>query len=183
MRVSAIAVLIVGCLLAGCRTTPESRFYTLNMAPSGHAAPDFGIEVEPLRTSEPLARRDILIKKTPIQVEYYAEDQWAADPGELVSEKLASEFGHRPDAEKQIRVGGQVLAFEQVDTANGVEAHIKLDLEFRKAGANRLEEPALKKTYELSLPVEGGGPSSVAKALSDGLERIAAEIVADAGKL
>ncbi|MDX9972122.1 MAG: ABC-type transport auxiliary lipoprotein family protein [FCB group bacterium] len=183
MRLVTIAALIAGCLLAGCRSTPENRFYTLNMAPSGQVKSGLAIDVEPLRTSEALARRDILIKKTPTEVEYYAVDQWAADPGELVTEKLAAEFGHRPDASNRVRVGGQVLGFEQVDTANGAEAHIKLDLTFRKADASRLDEPALKKTYELSLPAQGGGPSSVARALSDGLERLATEIAADANGL
>jgi uncharacterized lipoprotein YmbA len=183
MRFAAIAVLVTGCLLAGCRSTPQDRYYTLNMAASGKAQADFGLEVDPIRTSEPLSRRDILIKKTPIEVEYYAVDQWAADPGELVTEKLASEFGHRPEAAKQFRVGGQVLAFEQVDSPDGPQARIKLDLAVRKAEADRLDEPALKKTYELNLPVQGEGPAAVAKALSDGLEQIAAQIVADVAKL
>lgn len=182
MRVIAIAVVVAGCL-AGCRSTPQPRYFTLNMTPSGKAVPDFSLEVDRIRASEPLARRDLLVKKTPTEVEYYAVEQWAADPGQLVSEKLTAEFGHRPEASKRVILSGEVLGFEQIDAPAGPEAHIKLDLEFRRADADRFDAPALKKTYELSLPAEGSGPSAVVQALSRGLERIAAEIVADAGAL
>jgi ABC-type uncharacterized transport system auxiliary subunit len=183
MKAAAVAMVVTLAVLTGCRSTPETRYYTLNMAPSGQAAPDFGLEVDRIRSAEPLARRNILVKKTSTEVEYYAVDQWAADPGELVNEKLSSEFGHRPDAQKRFLVSGEVLAFEQIDTASGPEAHIKLDLEFRREDADRFDAPALKKTYELSLPAPGGGPSAVAEALSRGLEQIAAQVIADAGKL
>lgn len=177
-----VAVLAMG-FLAGCGNSPASRYYTLDMKPSGGAAPAFGLEVERIRSSEPVARRDILIKKTPLEVEYYAVDKWAADPGQLVGEKLAAEFGHRPDADKRVRISGNLLGFEQVDTPVGPEAHIKLDLEFRRAAADRFDAPALKKTYELSLPMQGNGPAAVAETLSRGLEQVAAQIAADAGKL
>ncbi len=179
-RVLALSGLVA---LVGCTTTPAPRYYTLDMAPSGTVTPDCDFVVARIRATEPLARRDILVKKTPTEIEYYALEQWAADPGLLVSEKLAAELGHRPDAAKTIAVSGEVLAFEQVDRQSGVEAHLKLYLEFRTAEQRPLDEPAMKRTYELYLPVQTPPPAGVVLALSKGLEQIAAAVAADAAKL
>ena len=51
------------------------------------------VRVERLREVESLARKEILVQRTPTQIEYYAVDQWAAAPGELISQKLEAELG------------------------------------------------------------------------------------------
>lgn len=182
---SACCAVTLGCLVMGlgCTTTPPPRYYTLDMAPSGTVHPECDFVVARIRATEPLARRDILVKKTPTEIEYYALEQWAADPGLLVSEKLAAELGHRPDAAKRIEISGEVLAFEQIDRHGGAEAHLKLYLEFRTAEQRPFDEPAMKRTYDLYLPVEATPPAGVVLALSKGLEHIAAAVAADAATL
>ncbi len=183
MRHAVIAAMACAAFAAACKTTPPSKYYTLDMTPSGTAVPDYGIEVQRIRSAEPLARRDILVKTSPTEIEYYALDQWSADPGLLVAEKLQAEFGHRTDAEKQVRLTGQLLAFEQQDTPGGPAARVKLNLEFRTADRDLYDDPLLKKTYEIELPAASPGPGGVVRALSQAIERIAAEIVADADAL
>jgi uncharacterized lipoprotein YmbA len=167
-------------LAAGCAGSPQPRYYTLDMTPSGSVNPECNVAIERLRPHDALTRVDILVMKTPTQIEYYAFDRWAASLSELVSDKLRSEFGgHDPNRETVV-VSGDILAFEQVDRDSGADAHIKLDLSFRKEGASRYSPPLLRKRYEISVPAEAARPAAVVEVLSAGLETIAAEIATDA---
>lgn len=167
----------------GCAGAPEPRFYTLDMTASGKASPSCNIEVERLRPHDALTRVDILVKKSSTQIEYYALDRWAASLSELVPEKLRSELGTRVAERPTLVVSGEILAFEQVDRANGADAHIKLDLTFREEGESRYSTPLFRKEYEEYIPAESAHPASVVQALSSGLETIAAAIADDASDL
>ena len=169
--------------LVGCASSPPPRYYTLNMEPSGGATVPCNIDVERLRPSEPLSRKEILIKTSPTEIEYYASHQWAANLGELVKEKLESEFGQDLDDRKTIVISGTILAFEQIDVPGGAEVHIKLEVEFRPEGAGRHEAPLAEKRYEIRARTQTTRPGDVVKALSHGLGQIAAEIADDVGRL
>jgi uncharacterized lipoprotein YmbA len=140
--------------------------------------------VERLRPAEPLARRELLIQKSPTEIEYYARDRWAADLGELVAQKLEAEFGPAPDGAKILVISGAILSFGQADLpGGGAEAHIKLKLAYRPAGVSRYVKPLLEKTHEVRFETKAATPAAVVKGLSEGLERVAADIAADASGL
>ena len=184
-RVFRVAVLcaIAGALAGGCASTPEPRFYTLDMTPSRTVALETNVEVERLRPHDALTRVDILVKKTPTQIEYYALDRWAASLSELVPEKLRAEFGTHNPAHQTVVVSGDILAFEQVDRDSGAEAHIKLDLSLRDEGTGRYDKPLLRKRYEIYVPANQAHPAAVVEALSKGLEALASEIAVDANTI
>jgi len=150
------------------------------MRPSGGASTQYNIDVDRLRPAEALTRTDILIEKSPTEIEYYARDRWAAGLSELVAEKLESELGPDLDGRATIVISGKILAFGQAD---GAGAHIKLDVELRREDASRHDKALFEKTYEKSLPAGGNGPSAVVRALSRGLEMIAREIADDVNGL
>jgi len=177
------AWLALAVFLAGCVSPPAARYYTLDMRPSGTVKAPVNIEVDQLRESEAIGRKDILIKKSPTQIEYYARDQWAAALSEIVAQKLESEFGRAADNGKTIVITGTILDFEQVDTPDGAEAHVRLDLEFRRQDMSRYDPPLLKKIYQRILPADTRAPGEVVRALSRCLEKIAEEIASDAGAL
>ncbi|MBI4557075.1 MAG: membrane integrity-associated transporter subunit PqiC [Candidatus Hydrogenedentes bacterium] len=168
---------------SGCVTAKPPRYYTLDMRPSGTVAPPCKVVFERLAPAESLARREILIKKSPTEIEYYALDRWAADLGELVLEKLASELAKPRDLSKTLVVSGTILSFEQVDISSGAEAHIKLALDFRAPNASRHQAPAFAKVYELNTPMSSATPADASLALSQGLVRLAAEIATDLERL
>jgi len=170
--------------LAGCATAPAPHYYTLDMRPSGKAVPPCTLSVERLRESEALGRREILIQRTPTEVEYYAVDQWTAALGELVSQKLQSELGCASDgARPEYSLTGTILDFGQVDLADGLEAYVRLDIEFRLPNTSRYSEPLFKKIYSARMRAEGEDAGAVVLALSRCLEQIAAEIAADAASV
>jgi len=180
------AVIVVLAVVAGCLggRTPQPSLHTLDMAPSGTARPSHNIDVDRLRPSEALGRRDILIKRSSTAVDYFELDQWASNLGEIVPEKLEAEFGEDLQGRDTILISGTILGFELADVSGGKhEAFIKLDLAFRWDGESLYETPLLEKVYEISLPMESGTAGDLAIALSRGLETIAAQIVEDVNGL
>ena len=85
-----VAFILAVSLLAACASTPEPHYYTLDMTPAQDPAAEHLVRVERFTAAEPLARRNILIKKTPTQIEYYVGHQWAASPAGIVAETTTS---------------------------------------------------------------------------------------------
>ena len=165
--------------LLGCVTTPKTHLYSLDMTPSGKVHPATTIHIESLRASEMLARRNLLIRKTPTEVEYYAEACWASAVNELVSQKLQAEFGDEIKKTHTVLVWGTLLECGQEDRPEGIQAHLRMQLAFRYEGASRYDTPLFEKTYDIHKPVSPAMPSKVAMALTQCLEDIAAQIARD----
>ncbi|MBL7648722.1 MAG: membrane integrity-associated transporter subunit PqiC [Candidatus Hydrogenedentes bacterium] len=177
-----LALAVVG-LAAGCATAPGPNLYTLNMTPASGDSGGVQIAVGRLRISEALQNKRILIKKSPTEIEYYAAAQWAAGLDELLAEKLGAEFGQPDPAGATCVLSGTLLAFEQIDGATGAEAHVRFAVEIRKEGTSYYSPPALAKTYDVRLPVAEPTAGGVVRSLSECLEQVAREIVADTSAL
>ena len=180
MRILTVGFALL-MVLGGCTTTPDIRYYTLDMSSASGGGGEVRFEIGRVRLSEPVASKDIFIQISPTEVEYYASDQWVAGVDELVADKLRAEFGPgRPDAEV-IDLDVAVKKFGQRDVGGGgVEAHVRLEARMERRGGEVLE-----KVYSRETPV---GPSTrvvngVVVALSRSLEEIAAEMAADAAAL
>jgi len=178
MRLTPVLSIVL-CVLSGCASAPKIDYYTLGMESSGRARPQANLVVERLRTSEALARSQIMIQVSATRVEYYATDQWAADVGEQIQRKLAAEFGPPVAGRKNLTVLGTVLACEQVDIAGGAEAWMKLAIVIRDPAQARYETPLLEKTYEARLSVPEASAASVVQGLSKCAEQIATKIAND----
>ena len=179
-RISGIALLVV---VAGCASTPNLDFYTLDMSPSGKTKVDFNLAVDSFTVSEKLDRTQILIQYTPTRIDYYSNERWATSVGEMVEHKLAVEFGPAVDGRRTLIVSGRVIAFEQVDSSSGPRALARIEIAIRAGGAKRFETPLLEKTYEASRAADVNSVDGVVRALSRAIEEITAEIAADAAGL
>ncbi len=169
-------------IFAGCASAPKVRYFTLDMESSGQSSPQVNLAVERIRVGEALARKDILIKKSPTEIEYYAAAQWAANLDELVANKLRSEFGPKHDGAAMVVVAGELLAFEQVDVPGGAEAHVRLAAMFRWPEATPPEGLPFERVYDVRLRAASPTASAVVEALSKCLEQIAASMAADAAR-
>ena len=183
MRIKSAFTLLLAmtCMSLGCLSTPQTRYYTLDMNSSEHSETTVNIHIDRIRVAEPLARKEVLIKKSPTEIEYYVQDQWAANVSELVQEKLDEEFGLPQEGRQCVVLSGMVLAFEQKDIDGGAVGHVKLLMEFYKD--RRDGEPLLKKTYNKALPAASNNASGVVQAISECLEALAVNIAADAATL
>ncbi len=178
-----LTLFIMGSLVAGCVSSGAPSLYTLNMTPSAQAGSPVNIEVGRLRIAEALQNKRILIKKSPTEIEYYAAAQWAASLDELLMEKLALEFGPNDTARDTFVVSGMLLAFEQIDSATGGDAHVRFAVEVRKEGTSHYSKPALSKTYDVRHAATSPTAAGVVESLSVCLEQVAREIVADVSAL
>ena len=171
------------CVLCACASAPKIDYYTLGMQPSGTVNAGVNLEVERLRTTEALGRSQIMVLASPTRVEYYATDQWAGSVGEMVQQKLATEFGLSVEGRKTLNVSGTVLACEQVEGPGGTRAQVTLAIAIRDPATPRYRPALFEKIYDSSRPVSEPNPASVVVELSRCVEEIAAEIAADASKL
>lgn len=171
-------------LAFGCLSTPDTRFYTLNMAPSGGTQPgSVHLDIVRVQTLESLARAEILIQTSPTQIEYYAEDTWSASLQELIAEKLRAELGEKKPGQQSVDLTLKVQAFQQVDIANGAEAWAKLTAEVRTPGASMYAVPLFERTYEAHVPASAPEPNAIVLALGICLEQIAAQLATDTQNL
>lgn len=183
------AFFVLGCCVAaglaitGCTSAPPSEYFTLDMRPSGAPAAPLNIEIGMINITEPLAQSNLLIKKSPTQVERYAAGQWAGGLDEMLKEKLRTELGVQSGSARSLTLTGDLLAFEQVDVAEGAVAHVKLDAELRETGKSRYTPALLKKTYDITVPAKAPEANEAVIALSRAVEQLAAQVVADASKL
>ena len=167
----------------GCKSAPPTQYFTVSMDRAAQAPPALNVTVDRFRASEALARPQILIKKSPTQVDYYLAQEWAAGVDELVEQKLRAELGAPREGLREIVVAGEVLSFEQVDVAGGAEAHLKLLVQFRENAGSRYDQALLEKTYDMRKPAASATAAAVVEALSAALEDAAAEIARDAATL
>ncbi|MBI3119969.1 MAG: membrane integrity-associated transporter subunit PqiC [Candidatus Hydrogenedentes bacterium] len=169
--------------LAGCKSAPPTKYYTLNMETSGRAQTPVNVVVSRVQVGEALSRRDIMIKQSPTQVEYYATNQWAAGLDELVRQKLQEEFGVPREGRPGLVLIATLLACEQIDVPGGADARVKLTAELRREEASRYDAPLLTKIYEARKKADTERPADVVQALSDLIEKIAEEIAQDTAAL
>lgn len=182
MKRAGVAVLMV-LAFAGCVSAPGIRYYTLDMRASGQVAGAPNVRVERLREVESLARKEILVQRTPTQIEYYAIDQWAAAPGELIRQKLEAELGPIDEGAEAIVAMGTILDFEQVDTVGGAQATVRIKLAFHREGESRYDEPLAEKVYEVTRTADSAAVGAVVEALSRCMEDIAVQIAKDVREL
>lgn len=187
-RVIALAgIAAVWAIAPGCATAPPQQYYTLDMRPSETVNNTVAISVGMINVAEPLAQKNVLIQKSPTEIEFYAIGQWIGGLDELLREKLKAEFGMPAAPKRDMTMTADLLAFEQVDPVadapGGAQAHIKIDVELRDAGKSRYTPALLKKTYNVRVPSKDASVNGIVVALSSAVEQLAVEIAADAAKL
>jgi len=178
------AIVFFMCAIAGCVSVPEANYYTLDLRSSGTNDASFAIAAMRIRASEAVSRREIMIRATPTQVEYYATHLWAAGLDEQVAEKLKAELGGPTEgAATEVAIVGELLAFEQVDTASGADGHVKLELRVSRSPADSTKETVITKVYEAWVTAGERSAPAVVEALSAATEQIARDIAADLARL
>lgn len=177
----AIAGLLV---LTGCASVTEHNLYTLDMRASDRVEGTYSLESVRIRSANALTRPQIMIRTKPTEITYYATHDWASDLGEMVAEKLKAELGDGEDDARIFSLDGTILAFEQIDTEGGANAHIKLELDvYRDPTAIDGDELRVRRVYEVIEPADAATPAAVVRALSKALETIAVRIAADLERL
>ncbi|SAL73205.1 lipoprotein [Caballeronia terrestris] len=120
-------------ILAGCASSPSSRFYTLGGdAPSSSTMPaSFYIEVPPVDMPQQVAKNQLVVQTSAAQVQVLEEERWASLPADEVRRALSSDLTRqlgaidvygtpRPDSVAVYRVKVNVQRFESWPGAQAV---------------------------------------------------------------
>ena len=112
-------------LLAGCASSPSSRFYTLGGdAPAASTMPaSFYIEVPPVDMPPQVAKNQLVVQTSAAQVQVLEQERWSSLPADEVRRALSSDLTQqlgaidvyntpRPDSVPVYRVKVNVQRFE-----------------------------------------------------------------------
>lgn len=190
-RLLAVAALLSVFTLTGCLggSTEPSRYYTVSaesISIAG-ATSDARIHVKKFTIDPAYQRTNIVYRESPYDFMFYDLDLWATRPeqmltqvaGEyLVKSNMFKSVDLKPMGKPDFELLGNVDAIEEIDEGNSQEAHLALQLTFRKVGE---DAPLWEKRYDERQSMNKRDAHSAAEALSklyakymqDALENIA----------
>ncbi|MDY6331498.1 MAG: ABC-type transport auxiliary lipoprotein family protein [Fibrobacter sp.] len=190
-RLLAVAALLSVFTLTGCLggSTEPSRYYTVSaesISIAG-ATSDARIHVKKFTIDPAYQRTNIVYRESPYDFMFYDLDLWATRPeqmltqvaGEyLVKSNMFKSVDLKPMGKPDFELLGNVDAIEEIDEGNSQEAHLAVQLTFRKVGE---DAPLWEKRYDERQSMNKRDAHSATEALSklyakymqDALENIA----------
>ena len=190
-RLLAVAALLSVFTLTGCLggSTEPSRYYTVSaesISIAG-ATSDARIHVKKFTIDPAYQRTNIVYRESPYDFMFYDLDLWATRPEQMLTQ-VAGEYliksnmfksvDLKPMGKPDFELLGNVDAIEEIDEGSSQEAHLAVQLTFRKVGE---DVPLWEKRYDERQSMNKRDAHSAAEALSklyakymqDALENIA----------
>ena len=190
-RLLAVAALLSAFTLTGCLggSTEPSRYYTVSaesISVAG-ATSDTRVHVKKFTIDPAYQRTNIVYRESPYDFMFYDLDLWATRPEQMLTQ-VAGEYliksnmfksvDLKPMGKPDFELLGNVDAIEEIDEGDSQEAHLAVQLTFRKAGE---DAPLWEKRYDERQSMNKRDAHSAAEALSklyakymqDALENIA----------
>ena len=191
-RLFAVAALLSVSMLTGCvgGSTEPSRYFTVSaesISTVAGAASDARVHVKKFTIDPSYQRSNIVYRESPYDFSFYSLDLWATRPeqmltqvaGEyLVKSNMFKSVDLKPMGKPDFELLGNVDAIEEIDEGSSQDAHLALQLTFRKVGE---DTPLWEKRYDERQSMSKRDAHSAAEALSklyakfmqDALENIA----------
>ena len=190
-RLLAVAALLSVFTLTGCLggSTEPSRYYTVSaesISVAG-ATSDARVHVKKFTIDPAYQRTNIVYRESPYDFMFYDLDLWATRPEQMLTQ-VAGEYliksnmfksvDLKPMGKPDFELLGNVDAIEEIDEGSSQEAHLAVQLTFRKVGE---DAPLWEKRYDERQSMNKRDAHSAAEALSklyakymqDALENIA----------
>ena len=190
-RLLAVAALLSAFTLTGCLggSTEPSRYYTVSaesISVAG-ATSDTRVHVKKFTIDPAYQRTNIVYRESPYDFMFYDLDLWATRPEQMLTQ-VAGEYliksnmfksvDLKPMGKPDFELLGNVDAIEEIDEGSSQEAHLAMQLTFRKVGE---DAPLWEKRYDERQSMSKRDAHSAAEALSklyakymqDALENIA----------
>ena len=175
-RLLAVAALLSAFTLTGCLggSTEPSRYYTVSaesISVAG-ATSDTRVHVKKFTIDPAYQRTNIVYRESPYDFMFYDLDLWATRPeqmltqvaGEyLVKSNMFKSVDLKPMGKPDFELLGNVDAIEEIDEGNSQEAHLAMQLTFRKVGE---DAPLWEKRYDERQSMSKRDAHSAAEALS-----------------
>ncbi len=175
-RLLAVAALLSVFTLTGCLggSTEPSRYYTVSAESISVAGvtSDTRVHVKKFTIDPAYQRTNIVYRESPYDFMFYDLDLWATRPeqmltqvaGEyLVKSNMFKSVDLKPMGKPDFELLGNVDAIEEIDEGSSQEAHLAVQLTFRKVGE---DAPLWEKRYDERQSMNKRDAHSAAEALS-----------------
>jgi len=190
-------MLLAALAMQGCVrlhvAAPEIRDYRLDYsAPKIDGTPvPVVLRIAPLSVAAIYDRQAIVYRDGPYSTGTYFDSRWSASPGSMVSDLLARDFADSAlyrDVQEGPSIAaadylltGMVEDIEERATDRSCSGHLRLRVAVTRLqpGANSV---VLQKSYDADEPTTCGQPTAVARAISQDLAKISAELQADVNR-
>ena len=175
-RLLAVAALLSVFTLTGCLggSTEPSRYYTVSaesISVAG-ATSDTRVHVKKFTIDPAYQRTNIVYRESPYDFMFYDLDLWATRPEQMLTQ-VAGEYliksnmfksvDLKPMGKPDFELLGNVDAIEEIDEGSSQEAHLAVQLTFRKVGE---DAPLWEKRYDERQSMNKRDAHSAAEALS-----------------
>ena len=175
-RLLAVAALLSAFTLTGCLggSTEPSRYYTVSaesISVAG-ATSDARVHVKKFTIDPAYQRTNIVYRESPYDFMFYDLDLWATRPEQMLTQ-VAGEYliksnmfksvDLKPMGKPDFELLGNVDAIEEIDEGSSQEAHLAMQLTFRKVGE---DAPLWEKRYDERQSMNKRDAHSAAEALS-----------------
>ena len=175
-RLLAVAALLSAFTLTGCLggSTEPSRYYTVSaesISVAG-ATSDARVHVKKFTIDPAYQRTNIVYRESPYDFMFYDLDLWATRPEQMLTQ-IAGEYliksnmfksvDLKPMGKPDFELLGNVDAIEEIDEGSSQEAHLAVQLTFRKVGE---DAPLWEKRYDERQSMSKRDAHSAAEALS-----------------
>ena len=175
-RLLAVAALLSVFTLTGCLggSTEPSRYYTVSaesISVAG-ATSEARVHVKKFTIDPAYQRTNIVYRESPYDFMFYDLDLWATRPEQMLTQ-VAGEYliksnmfksvDLKPMGKPDFELLGNVDAIEEIDEGSSQEAHLAVQLTFRKVGE---DAPLWEKRYDERQSMSKRDAHSAAEALS-----------------
>lgn len=186
-------VLLVSLVLCGCSLTrpkQEVRYYALALSshsptPSNSAPVKASLVVRPFSAQPPYNRDRMVYRSSPYEFDFYHYHRWVTKPADMLTtltrrslqqSGLFTTVYPTPDAQADLRLGGVVRQYEEVDQVQAWQAILRVEV-----WLSRSQEPApfWFRSYSATRPATKRNPAAVAEAMSQNLQDVLERLTND----
>ena len=180
MRALAIALIV---LLAGCASSPPSRFYTLDPAPARVRLPAAGLTLQVAAVHIPavLDRQEMVRESAPERLQLSDRNRWGAPLAQMMRDVLAQDLAARLTGSTLLApealppAGTRVLVVDVLHFDAGPSGEVRLEGSWSQLAPGS-GKPLLTQRVRLTARAQPGGYRSQAAAMSRLLGRLADRI-------
>ncbi len=188
-----LLVLLISLVLGGCsltRSKQEVQYYALALpprtpVPSNSAPVKASLVVRPFAAQPPYNRDRMVYRSSPYEFDFYHYHRWVTKPADMLTtltrrtlqqSGLFTTVYPTPDARADLRLGGVVRQYEEVDQAQSWQAVLSIEV-----WLSRSQEPApfWFQSYSATRLAAKRNPAAVAEAMSQNLQDVLERLTND----
>ena len=186
-------VLLISLVIGGCSLTQskqEVQYYALSLsphspAPSGPAPVKASLVVRPFSAQPPYHRDRMVYRSSPYEFDFYHYHRWVTKPADMLTtltrrtlqqSGLFTTVYPTPDARADLRLGGVVRQYEEVDQAQSWQAALSIEVWLSRSQESA---PFWFRSYSATRLAAKRNPAAVAEAMSQNLQDILARLTHD----